>query len=468
MERIFFKPEKLFLIICLFWGFFYLVLSPPFTAADECSHFWKIHLLASGHFGTKKLTSDVMLGIPRGKILSQSGEYIPLGMVKAGHRNIKTRGRLTEKTSFEVTKEILSYPLQKDIQVFNTFPVPFYSGLSYLTSIPVMKVMQISKVNPGWMMYILRLVSLFTYTALIYAAIKITPVKKWLFFALALLPTAVYQASMINTDGITTGTGFIFIALTLYFAYGKNNTMLSTKQLVFYALTAVYFLICKFAYIPMIFIYFLIPSKKFVDKKIQIGTFLLILLAVMSYTFLTFILNDHANKGTDCYFERQMAAIVLAAQPLFVLKAILYTSIVQAKSFLCSIIGLFGWREVTMPAYSAVLYYFVLVSFAMCNFKDEFSRAYISLKEKIGFVFIFVSYYFILFIVLFLAFQIRTDGLIDCFFGRYFIPVLPLILLVFYNRKIQIKTEFLRFINIFIINLVLLIALIRIFIRFYV
>lgn len=287
-------------------------------------------------------------------------------------------------------------------------------------------------------------------------------------FALALLPTAVYQASMINTDGITTGTGFIFIALTLYFAYGKNNTMLSTKQLVFYALTAVYFLICKFAYIPMIFIYFLIPSKKFVDKKIQIGTFLLILLAVMSYTFLTFILNDHANKGTDCYFERQMAAIVLAAQPLFVLKAILYTSIVQAKSFLCSIIGLFGWREVTMPAYSAVLYYFVLVSFAMCNFKDEFSRAYISLKEKIGFVFIFVSYYFILFIVLFLAFQIRTDGLIDCFFGRYFIPVLPLILLVFYNRKIQIKTEFLRFINIFIINLVLLIALIRIFIRFYV
>ena len=188
----------------------------------------------------------------------------------------------------------------------------------------------------------------------------------------------------------------------------------------------------------------------------------------MSYTFLTFILNDHANKGTDCYFERQMAGIVLAAQPLFVLKAILFTSIVQAKSFLCSIIGLFGWREVTMPAYSAVLYYFVLVSFALCNFKDEFSRAYISLKEKIGFVFIFVSYYFILFIVLFLAFQIRTDGLIDCFFGRYFIPVLPLILLVFYNRKIQIKTEFLRFINIFIINLVLLIALIRIFIRFYV
>lgn len=468
MDRIFFKPEKLFLIICLFWGFFYLVLSPPFTAADECSHFWKIHLLASGHFGTKKLTSDVMLGIPRGKILSQSGEYIPLGMVKAGFRNIKTRGRLTEKTSFEVTKEILSYPLQKDIQVFNTFPVPFYSGLSYLTSIPVMKIMQIANVNPGWMMYILRLVSLFTYTALIYAAIKITPIKKWLFFALALLPTAVYQASMINTDGITTGTGFIFIALTLYFAYGNNTSVISTKQLVFYALTAVYFFICKFAYIPMIFIYFLIPSKKFVDKKTHIGTFLLILLVVMCYTFLTFVLNDHANKGTDCYFERQMAGIMLVSQPLFVLKAILYTSIVQAKSFLCSIIGLFGWREVTMPVYSAVLYYFVLVSFALCNFKDEFSQAYISLKEKMGFVFIYLSYYFILFIVLFLAFQIRTDGLIDCFFGRYFIPVLPLIFLVFYNRKIQFKTEYLRCINIIIINLVLLIGLIRIFIRFYV
>ncbi len=37
------------------------------------------------------------------------------------------------------------------------------------------------------------------------------------------LPAAVYQASMINTDGITIGAGFLFIALTLYYAFGKNT-----------------------------------------------------------------------------------------------------------------------------------------------------------------------------------------------------------------------------------------------------
>ena len=76
------NPSKIFVIICLFWGFLYALLSPPFTAADEISHFWKIYMLSEGNFGNSVLTSDVLLGVPTGKILNQSGEYIPFGMVK--------------------------------------------------------------------------------------------------------------------------------------------------------------------------------------------------------------------------------------------------------------------------------------------------------------------------------------------------------------------------------------------------
>ena len=124
MEELRHKSEKLFLILCLLWGLIFLVVSPPFTGADECSHFWKIYLVSQGRAGSQKLTSAAVNGILRDKVYVQSGAYVPMGMYKAGYKNIRTRWRDFEKTNLEETKEILSYPLEKDHLVFNSFPVP--------------------------------------------------------------------------------------------------------------------------------------------------------------------------------------------------------------------------------------------------------------------------------------------------------------------------------------------------------
>ena len=92
----------------------------------------------------------------------------------------------------------------------------------------------------------------------------------------------------------------------------------------------------------------------------------------------------------------------------------------------------------------------------------------LGLKDKILFLFIFVSYFFLLFVVLYLNFQISQDGTIGGFWGRYFIPVLPLLFLCLQNKKFFVKTNALIFVNLFFINFVLFVSLIRILYRFYV
>ena len=468
MDRFLLKPEKIFLILCLFWGLLYLFFSPPFTAPDECSHFWKIYLLSEGNAGAKRLTSYVVNGVERNRVFSVTGDYVPFGMYKAGYKNIKTRWRDFEKTSFKETKEILSYPLQKEKMVFNTFPVPSYTIFSYLPSVVLMKIMTFANINPGWIMYILRLVSLITYTALIYVAIKIIPFKKWLFAAMALLPTALYQASMINTDGITTGLGFLFIALTFYYAYGQEKKVINKKDLFIYFGAGLWFIVCKFAYIPLLLIYFLIPEDRFESQIQRYSAFAWAVVFSFLYVLFLLFLNSAVIAHTDDFYMRHTAFVLLFEKPLIFIKAMLYTIFANGRDCFAGVVGSFGWGEVKIPLYIAYLYYFCLILFSVFNFKEEHPYKIPKLKNKLLFAGIFILYFLLLFVALYLNFQISQNGTISGFWGRYFIPVLPLVFLCMFNKKCFVKTNILIFVNFILINFVLFVSLIRILYRFYV
>ena len=310
--------------------------------------------------------------------------------------------------------------------------------------------------------------SLITYTALIYAAIKIIPFKKWLFTALALLPTAVFQASMVNTDGMTTGLGFLFIALTLYYAYGENVKVISKKNLFIYLGTGLWFLVCKFAYAPVLLIYFLIPQERFESQKQRYKAFFWTVLIFLLFVMFLFRLNANIIAYTDDVYMRNVAFVFLLEKPIIFVKAMLYTILVYGQDFITGIVGSFGWGEVKIPLYIAGLYYFSLVSFALFNFKEESFKNIPALKDKLLFCGIFIIYFFLLFVILYLNFQIGQNGTLTGFFGRYFIPVLPLLFLCLQNKRYFVKTGVFVFMNLFLMNFVLFVCLIRIIYRFYV
>ncbi|HXW69434.1 MAG TPA: DUF2142 domain-containing protein, partial [Dissulfurispiraceae bacterium] len=73
------------------------------------------------------------------------------------------------------------------------------------------------------LLYMGRLFNLLLWVFLIYLAIRVTPVSKWLFLLFALTPTSLFLSSSSSADAVTNGLSILFIACLLQLAFGDNR-----------------------------------------------------------------------------------------------------------------------------------------------------------------------------------------------------------------------------------------------------
>ena len=169
------KTENLFLVICLLFGILFTLITPPFMVSDENSHMAKMYNFTEGSINFQKLTlpqtgkTFAVTYLPD-SLLHIITEYGPMPF----DRNIKANS--------DDIKSFLKLSLNKNEKSVHFYFVPTYPVFSYMPGVVILFFLKLFNVNPLVMMYILRLSSLLTYMGLTYFAIKITPVKKWLFF----------------------------------------------------------------------------------------------------------------------------------------------------------------------------------------------------------------------------------------------------------------------------------------------
>jgi uncharacterized membrane protein len=92
----------------------------------------------------------------------------------------------------------------------------FYSPPSLLPYALVMRYLGLKLELPALVVfYASRLAGLAAYTLLAWLAVRLTPFGKWTLAALALAPTAVFQAATISADPASTGLAMLFVAGSL-------------------------------------------------------------------------------------------------------------------------------------------------------------------------------------------------------------------------------------------------------------
>ena len=113
-------------------------------------------------------------------------------------------------------------------------------------------------------------------------AVKKTPVAKPVFAAAALLPMTLHLAASYSRDSNLMAMTFLFIALLLDLAFGPKE-QLCWKQLVLPGLLAIWFAPSKVVYFPLVLLIFLIPAARLgrYSKWIKAGFVALCLLAFM-------------------------------------------------------------------------------------------------------------------------------------------------------------------------------------------
>lgn len=463
MEKYKIKIENLFLILCLLWGFLFIVINPPFQASDEDSHLYKIYGFTQGSWTFKKLSLNGIDSQNPTKKITISGQYLPAGLVKSSRLNKRIITHPEQKTSIKESFDIISTPLFKEYPVFISYSVPSYTPVAYVPAVFIIWLLSLINSPPAIMLYVGRLCCLLTYILLTFFAIKITPKGKWILFSVALLPMMIYRAGALSIDALTCGCAFLLTAYALNLIYNDDIAQISKKHNLIFMLLSTILVFCKFTYLPLILLYFLIPDKKFKNKKQKIYTSLVFLFTAFAITFLQVLITTITSAGLSA---NSMASGYLVLHPISFFKIILNTLYTNANEYITGFVGLFGWSDTYLPKIFVFCYIFLICMFSCIKSDNKIS---INKNERIFFLTICLVSFIAMYAVFSIIFQVDTKtGTLIGLQGRYLIPLAPLFFLALSNPFIEKHETLYKFTGIFLINLILVISTFTIITRFYI
>jgi hypothetical protein len=204
------RPEAIFFSLSVLFGAITILANPPLRGPDEPAHFWRAVGIARGDFFASTFNEPGHVG---------------LFIAPRWHRQFDHFNRIrqlppTERpTYWEIFR---GHFAQDRMPVTATEPVfVSYEGSQLYSPVPYMhyalaafaaKAFDLSFLST---LYLLRITGLFAAAAITAWAIAVTPALKWGFISIAMLPTAIYQRAVVNTDGIVLAASFLVIALCL-------------------------------------------------------------------------------------------------------------------------------------------------------------------------------------------------------------------------------------------------------------
>jgi uncharacterized membrane protein len=417
---------------------------------------------------TKIKGDEVLAGVHEiTSVSGRVGAFLPESLVLTQFRvmdNIHFHPE--EKQNVHEIFSLLKLPLNSDKKLFAEFPnTALYAPFPYIPQASGIALGKILNFSPLILVYMGRIFNLSAWIFLIYLAIKNTPVSKWLFFLLALTPMSLFQASSLSVDAFTNGIAFLLIALFLLYSFDEAKAIKRVDILIIFLLSLLLSL-SKQVYFLIIFLFLLIPVKKFGTKKKYFITFAL--LCLLSITALA-LWSSLAKEIYVPYPVRPLAEpdeqiLFIFGHPLQYTKIFINTFIHEGVNYLKQFVGRLGWIDTKLPDLLIFSYLLILMFVAIV---DNQKRIAIHYKEKILMAMVIFLTITLTSTMMYITWTAVGGNIIEGIQGRYFIPVAPLFFLLFYNKKFSFKIHRLDLVIILCSLLTLSLTLFVLFKRYY-
>lgn len=415
------KIENLFIICALFVGFVYMFLITPYSVSDE-----------SGHINTAYRYSNIW---------TNSGGYqADNGDMYKRKSDISVFG-LSTKPSISTYYTVYSnfFCKSKDNSLIQVQGERIGNITQYIPSsigITIARVLDLGYIP---MIYLARLCNFIFYLVLIRCAIKKIPFAKILLFVIALTPLAIQQAASVSYDAIVISLIFFVIASWIKLAYGEDNEI---RNLEFISLIITSGLLagCKGGiYIFLWFLATLISWKKIKqNKKIRIVIIGSILIAIGSILFFNYAKIYYTvtveNKSLSDYNQQIAYSYSYIFNNPCGFLSLIYNTIKKELDYyvISTLGGILGWNNVKLPIVIVLANGIILLLSAL---KDKDEKDYLDLKDKMKILFVCFCVICTFFTAT-LTWNPISNNYIDGIRGRYIIPIMPLIMLLFRNNTI--------------------------------
>ncbi len=333
------------------------------------------------------------------------------------------------------------FSMSQDNTMVSTKRVPLdVPGYVYLPQIVGLTVGRLLNLGNIPMLFLARLLGLAFYLGCVWLSIRVAPFGKGIFMVTALLPIALENGASFSYDGMVNGLSFLFIACVLHLAYRKEKIGIRDWAVlsVLLALLAP----IKVVYVLLGFLCLLIPAKKLPKKRtLFIGTAVVLAAGAVAIlipraSYLLNVVTRESNSLSYTTAEGYTVGYFLQEPTEFI--KIYLNSFVESQDFYLQTMlgGSLAWLD--LPLTWTLLFGFgALLLYA--SIQKDGEEQYLGLKEKSICGVTAVAVCCACMLTMLLAWTSKSSDTIAGVQGRYFLPVLPLILLMLRSKNLVTK-----------------------------
>lgn len=433
------EPIWFFVVTATLFGLLFTFINPPFFGLDERAHFMRSYVISQGSLSTTQVVNNGH---------SQTGAYLPTNLAEIVQ--ISTGDLLdndmskyifkrhdtdpglyrrfwTEKLSNKKINDALS-----NAQLLGTFA---YSSLGYLHMAIPIAIAEAFKLPVLPLMYVARIANLMLYICLICIALKIIPKYRWLLVAIALLPAAIFQASVVTLDSIVLGVSMILIALA--FKLWTTEAKICKRDALIILVCTLVLALSKVPYLGLLFLFLFLPKSRFTSLKQSVRWKVTLVGAAVLCFGVAVVLAGSASR--DIVNLPQNGGANAREQLLFTLHrpwwpvvAVLRTYYDSADLMAATLFGRLGDRSIGITNF--YMYLLVMISIGSAILHEQSSRVKSKIKNQqlylLSMLMAIVGCVILISASLYLTFTEVGSSRIAGIQGRYFLPLLPLLCLM--------------------------------------
>lgn len=408
--------EKLLLFVVALATLFFACVTPPFQAPDENQHYMKALLLSEGRVLTERHGALIGATLPRAAVDLHAVDF-PTEPDAAPRRfDTAMLARAWAADAGRPGTRFAEFP-----NVANYAPslyAPDAAGLMIGNALGLPRL---------GAFYVGRIVNAAVAIGLLLLALHLLPFGRFAMLAVVLLPTFAYQTGSLSPDAMINSIGFLGLALALRIGFMPAEKRAAAGLLI----TAPLLALAKGVYLPLLAAGLRLPSS-WRDRRCWL------ILAAMALGAAAFCGWTAYSGGSQALYHimsrktgesvmtaplGEQLAVILNDPPGFV--RILITSVTERLPvYLVQIVGRFGWNAILLPLAAYPLGAVMLLSGVLCG-----SGGWFGAGQRLWWLAVAIGVALLIEIAMYLTGTPLAADFIQGTQGRYFLPMLPLLLL---------------------------------------
>lgn len=417
------KVETIFLLVVPIISVVFMLAMPTLKNHDEQWHWLKAFEVSEGNLMTP-IREDGTQGsmAPKGaKIFTQ----------------IAWRGITYDKldSMFEMRLD------KEEKELIDPYTSAFYSCVSYLPQAIGIRIARLFTDRAYLIAYAGRVTNLISAMTLLYFAIKLMPFGKKLLLIPAMIPIAIEGFSSLSPDAITISVSFLFIAYVFHLAFGEK-TKVQWKEKILLLLMSIVIALSKIVYLPLVGLILIIPKEKFKKENNKSKVLNFLFIAGIA-TIVNLIWLAIAGKYLANFQEGASSIKIIQAlqNPIRFGQMILYSMVYGLSTDTLSLFGTeLGYFEF-VKLYSLVPYVFIglylFVAVTDKEIKNKLKR-----YQVVWILLVVLATILLLFMSLYVHWTVVGSTYIQGIQGRYFLPILPLVMLLIGHSLKNIQSTY--------------------------